>query len=256
MRTITVSLIIFLSIFFITGCNGKGGAKKDSGSENDTVTVADTGFTGISKYLSGTRIAKEVTFKNGVRHGLMTTYYLSGKVRQTFWYENGLRQDSSRWYFEEGQLFRTTPFKNDTIDGIQIQYYRTGSLKAKIGYSKGLRTPYIEEFTKEGKVVGGYPQLVVNTRDDYKTKGLYKITLELSDKSPQVRFYKGDLSGGVFDTAHCEIIKTVNGIGNVDLRKTGSPTTNNVGIIAAILTNFGNNLLVYKKIDLPYTDLK
>jgi len=256
MRIITGLLIMFFSIFLIAGCSGKSGARKDSGEVNDTLTVADTGFTGISKYLNGTRIAKEVTFKNGVKHGLMKTFYISGKVRQTFWYENGLRQDSSRWYFEEGQLFRTTPYKNDTVDGIQKQYYRTGRLKAKIGYIKGLRTPYIEEFTTEGKLVGGYPQLVVSTRDDYKSKGLYKITLGLSDKSPKVRFYRGDLSSGVFDTAHCEIIKTVNGIGNMDLKKTGSPTTNNVGIIAEILTDFGNNLLVYKKIDLPYNDLK
>jgi hypothetical protein len=256
MKTISGSLLILLSILLITGCRGKGSARKDSLSGNDTVTVPDTGFTGISMYKSGTRIAKEVTFKNGVKQGLMKTFYISGKVRQTFWYENGLRQDSSRWYFEEGQLFRTTPYKNDTIDGIQIQYYRTGKLKAKIGYSKGLRTPYIEEFNTEGKLVGGYPQVVVNTRDDYKSKGIYKITLELSDKSPGVKFYRGDLSDGVFDTAHCEIIKTINGTGSLYLKKAKTPTTNNVGIIAAILTDFGNNLLVYKKIDLPYNDLK
>ena len=255
MKRISASLLIFLLIFFVTGCNGKGGARKDSLSGNDTITVPDTGFTGISKYLSGTRLAKEVTFKNGVKHGLMKTFYPSGKVRQTFWYENGLRQDSARWYFEEGQLFRTTPFKNDTVDGIQKQYYRTGRIKAKIGYSRGLRTPYIEEYTPEGKIVGGYPQVVIDTRDDYNTKGMYKITLELSDHSTKVRFYRGDLSGGVFDTTRCEIIKTVNGIGNVDLRKRESPTSDNIGIIAEILTSFGNNLLVYKKIDLPYNDL-
>jgi hypothetical protein len=255
MRIISGSIIMFFSILLVTGCNGKGGAKKDSRSGNDTITVPDTGFTGISKYMNGTRVAKEVTFKNGVKEGQMTTFYISGKVRQTFWYKNGLRQDSSRWYFEEGQLFRTTPYKNDTIDGIQIQYYRTGRLKAKIGYSKGLRTPYIEEFTTEGKVVGGYPQLVINTNDQYKSKGIYRITLALSDKSARVRFYLGDFSGGVFDTAHCEKIKTINGVGNLDLRKTGSPTKVSVGIIAEILTDFGNNLLVYKKIDMPYDDL-
>jgi hypothetical protein len=255
MRTVSGSLIIFLSIFFIAGCRGKVGPGKTSTTENDTISVPDTGFTGISQYMNGTRIVKEITFKNGVKQGLMKTYYISGKVRQTFWYEKGLRQDSSRWYFEEGQLFRTTPYKNDTIDGIQKQYYRTGRLKAKIGYSKGLRTPYLEEFTPEGKVIGGYPQVVVDTRDEYKSKGLYKITVKLSDKSARVRYYRGDFSGGVFDTAHCEKIKTVNGVCNLDLRKTGSTAKNYTGIIAVILTNFGNNLLVFKKIDLPYNDL-
>lgn len=256
MRKIAGSLIIFCTIFFVTGCIGKGGAKKNSISANDTVTVPDTGFTGISKYMSGTRVAKEVTFKNGVKDGLMKTFYQTGKVRQTFWFEKGLRQDSSKWYFEEGQLFRSTPYKNDTIDGIQKQYYRTGRLKAKIGYLKGLRTPNIEEFTPEGKKVGGYPQLVISTRDEYKSRGAYKITMELSNKSTRVRFYEGDLSGGVFDTAHCKKINSLKGIGSLELKKTGSPKSGYVGVIAEILTNFGNNYLVYKKIELPYNDLK
>jgi hypothetical protein len=256
MRRIAGSLIVFCSIFLVSGCIGKGDTKKSSVPAIDTVAIPDTGFTGISKYMSGTRLAREVTFKNGVKEGLMKTFYQTGKVRQTFWFEKGLRQDSSRWYFEEGQLFRSTPYKNDTIDGIQKQYYRTGRLKAKIGYSKGLRTPYIEEFTPEGKKVGGYPQLVINTRDEYKSRGVYKITLELSDKSDRVRFYEGDLSGGVFDTAHCKKINSLKGVGSLELKKTGSPKSGYVGVIAEILTNFGNNYLVYKKIELPYNDLK
>ena len=154
--------------------------------------------------MSGQRLVKEVTFKNGVKEGLMKSFYQNGKLRQTFWYENGLREDSAKWYYEEGQLFRSTPYKNDTIDGIQKQYYRNGRLKAKLGYKKGLRTQNLEEFTTEGKLVGGYPALVVNVRDEYKTKGVYRISLELSDKSTKGKFYRGDLSNGVFDTAHCK----------------------------------------------------
>ena len=77
----------------------------------------------------------------------------------------------------------------------------------------------------------------------------------LSDKSTKVKFYRGEFSNGVFDTTHCVKLNTINGIGNLDLKKTGSPKTGYVGIIAEILTNFGNNYLVYKKIDLPYNDL-
>jgi hypothetical protein len=255
MKKFPVPVITIITLLIISACGSKTNSRKSSPEGNDTVTVADTGFTGIKKYMIGTRVAREVTFKNGTKQGLMKTFYQSGKVRQTFWYENNLRQDSSRWYFEEGQLFRTTPFKNDTIDGIQKQYYRTGGLKAEIGYSKGLRTPYLKEYTKEGKVVGGYPEVVINSRDDYKLKGVYKVILGLSDKSTQVRFYRGDLSGGVFDTAHCEKINTVKGIGSLELKKTGSSKYGFVGVIAEILTNFGNNYLVYKKIELPYNDL-
>src|SRR5665647_2836113 len=187
MKIFSGSLLLILVISFIIGCTGKGPAKKDIQAVSDSVTISDTGYTGIKQYMSGKNLVKEVTFKNGVRQGLMKSFYQTGEVRQTFWYENGLREDSSIWYYQEGQKFRTTPYKRDTVNGIQVQYYRTGRLRAKLGYSKGMRTTLFQEYTTIGKIIGGYPSLIVNTVDDYKTKGIYKISLSLSDKSAGVR---------------------------------------------------------------------
>jgi hypothetical protein len=250
------SLTVIFALLLFCGCSGKGGVNKESLARNDTSSVADTGFTGIKKYMSRDILIKEITFKNGVREGLMKSFYQTGELRQTFWYRNGLREDSARWFFVEGQVFRSTPYVHDTIEGIQKQYYRNGRIKAKIGYIKGLRTPYFEEFTPQGKLVGGYPQMVVSTRDEYKAKGIYRIILELSDKSTKVNFYRGDFSGGVFDTVRCRKINTIKGSGILDLKKSGSAKSDDVGIIAEVMTNFGNKLLVYKKIVLPYNDLK
>jgi predicted small lipoprotein YifL len=256
MKILYNSLLLILAIAFVTACGGKGPAKKESVAPADSITVPDTGYTGIKKYMSGKFLVKEITFKNGVKDGLMKTYYVTGELRHTFWYENGLREDSSIWYYQEGQKFRVTPFKKDTVDGIQKQYYRDGRMKAKIGYSKGLRTPFFQEFTNEGKLVSGYPTLNVNTIDDYKTKGTYKIELALSNKSINVRYWRGEFTNGLFDTAHCEKLRNIKGICTIDLKKTGSQKTAYVGVIAEILTNFGNNFLIYKKIELPYKDLK
>jgi hypothetical protein len=255
MKIFSGSLSIILALLIFSGCNGKKTAKKDSQTENDTIVVADTGYTGIKQYMSGMVLVKEVTFKNGVREGLMKSFYQTGELRQTFWYKNGLREDSAKWYYQEGQVFRSTPYKNDTIDGIQKQYFRNGKLKAKLGYLKGFRTPYLEEFTLDGKLVGGYPGLVINTRDEYRTKGIYHVVMELSDKSTKVKYYRGDLSTGVFDTAHCKEISTLKGIGYLDLKKSRSGSNGNVGVVAEIMTNFGNKYIVYKKIELPYNDL-
>ena len=256
MKTFTGSLLLILAVSFLTGCTGKGPAKKESLAAADTITVPDTGYTGIKQYRSGKTLVKEVTFRNGVREGLMRAFYQTGEVRQTFWYKNGLREDSSIWYYQEGQPFRATPYKRDTIDGIQKQYYRTGRLKAKLGYSKGLRNTFFEEYTAEGKLVTGYPSIVANIEDNYKIKGVYRISLELSNKATGVRFWRGDLTKGIFDTANCKSIKIIKGIGLLELKKTGSPKPGYIGVIAEVLTNFGNNFLVYKKIDLPYSDLK
>jgi hypothetical protein len=255
MKTFDKILVFILFIAFLSGCTGKSASKKETQVQGDSITIPDTGYTGIKRYMNGKTLFKEVTFKNGIRNGLMKTFYQTGQVRQTFWYENGLREDSSKWYFQEGQVFRSTPYKKDTIDGIQKQYYRTGRLKAKIGYSKGLRTTYFQEFTSEGKLVSGYPTLVTNFKDEYKSKGIYRILLEISDKSTGVKYYRDNLNNGMFDTAHCEPIKTIKGTGILDLKKTGSPKPAHVSVIAEILTNFGNKYLLYKKIEVPYNDL-
>ena len=105
MRIFPGSLLLIFAISFLTGCNGKGPAKKESQAVSDSTTVPDTGYTGIKQYMSGNNLIKEVTLKNGVREGLMKSFYQTGQVRQTFWYENGLREDSSKWYYLKGNYF-------------------------------------------------------------------------------------------------------------------------------------------------------
>jgi hypothetical protein len=246
------SIIFILVLLLNPGCKGKAG----SGSANDTTAVADTGFTGIKKYMSGNQLAMETTFRNGVKEGLTRTFYPGGRLKGTLWYENGLREDSAKWYFEDGHLFRTTPYRRDTVDGIQIQYFRSGKLKAKIGYKKGFRTFEFEEFDMEGKKVGGYPELVVNMKDEYNSKGTYTISLSLSDKSQKVKYFTGDFSNGVVDTTRCIKINTINGTGILQLKKSNSQQAGSVDVLASILTFYGNNYLVHKKIELPYKDLK
>jgi hypothetical protein len=245
------SLILLVALLFNPGCKGKTG----SGSANDTISVSDTGFTGIKKFMSGGHVAMETSFKNGVKEGLTTTYYASGKIRGTLMYQNGLREDSAKWFFEEGQLFRTTPYKRDTVDGIQKQYFRNGKLKARIGYSKGARTFEFEEYDMEGKKVGGYPDIVVNIKDEYSSKGIYSIALSLSDKSTKVKFYRGDFGKGIFDSTKAEKIKTIDGKGILDLKKTETPRQGSVDVVASIITFYGNSFLVRNKLELPYKDL-
>ena len=255
MKTNPLSYIIIISLVLLAGCNGRKSEKKVKGTSPETTAVPDTGFTGIKQYRSGNNLIKEVTFINGVREGLMRSFYMGGQLYQTFWYEKGLKEDSVRWYYLEGQLFRTTPYKNDTIDGIQKQYYRTGKLKAKIGYSKGMRTKFFQEFTPEGKLLGPYPEITVTIKDDYRKKGSYLINLSLSDKNTAVKFYRGNFVNERFDTTMCKYIGPGNDKSIIILKKTGNPGPDHIDVIAAMTTRFGNKYLEYKKIDLPYKDL-
>jgi hypothetical protein len=240
----------------VSACTGKSSVKK--AAETDGVTAPDTGFTGIKQFMSGQYKVSEVTFKNGVRDGLMKTFYETGEVRTTFWYEKGLKQDSARWYYKTGELFRTTPYKNDTVDGIQKQFYRTGAVRARIGYSKGMRTPFIQEYHSNGKLVTGYPDIVINVTDQYSSTGKFRLDLSLSDKSTseRIKFYRGELSDGRFDTTKVSLLKTIDGKASVTLTKSNTQGPRYISIIAEIPTPLGNRHIAAKKIDLPYNDLK
>jgi antitoxin component YwqK of YwqJK toxin-antitoxin module len=251
MKIFSSTIVVILTLLFSGGCANKGSGKKDASVENDPANSPDS----VVQYFSNQVLLKEVSFKNGVRNGLTRTYYRGGQLYQTFWYVNDLREDSSGYYYLEGQLFRSTPYKHDTIDGIQRQYYRTGEIKAKIGYSKGLRTPYFEEFTKEGKRVKGYPDIVTEINDEYNSSGKYSINLSLSDNNKKVKFYRGEFTDNRFDTAKCQLLKTIDGRATLILKKTGTPKRSSLGIISEFTTGFANRYLVYKKIDLPYNDL-
>lgn len=248
--------LVILALTLLFSRCGNTGNKNETINEADTSSVPDTGFTGIKQFTKGQYLISEVTFKNGVREGLTKTFYPSGKVQRTYWYYNGMRQDSSCWYYEEGQLFRTTPFRNDTIHGIQKQYYRTGELKAKMGYKSGLRTDFFQEFTRDGKLVRDYPELLIKTEDNYSQDGTYRIVLELSDKRTGVNFRRGEFYNGMYDTTRMKKINTVNKTGYINLKKSGSPKQPYVSVVAEILTSFGNRYLVYRKVDLPYNDLE
>jgi antitoxin component YwqK of YwqJK toxin-antitoxin module len=256
MKIFNISFIVLPVLLLTYGCTGKGSLKKESKVDTDTVTVPDTGYTGIKKFYNQDRLLWEVNFKNGIRQGEMKTYYQGGQLYQTYWYENGLREDSARWYYLEGQLFRSTPMMHDTVDGTQIQYYRNGRKKAEINYIKGFRTPLLKEYTRDGKLISIYPEIAYSINDNYKSTGKVRINLEITDKTRKVKFYRGEFTNGVFDTTKVKRIKPVNGKTFLDLKKSGTPQADSISIIAAIVTDFGNNYLNYKKIGLPYKDLK
>jgi hypothetical protein len=255
MKSINRSFLLIICVLLLAGCTGRKSEKKAEGNNPDTTAVSDTGYTGITQYFSKDKLVKEVTFRNGVREGLMKSFYLGGQLYQTFWYENGFKEDSARWYYLEGQLFRTTPYKHDTVDGIQKQFYRNGRLKAKIGYSKGMRTRFFEEYTSDGKLVGSYPEVTTTIQDGYKKNGSYVINLGLTDVNTAVKFFRGNFTDERFDTIQCKSIKPVNNKTSIYLKKTGKPGPDHIDVIAAITTMFGNKYLVYKKIELPYNDL-
>jgi antitoxin component YwqK of YwqJK toxin-antitoxin module len=250
-------LILIILFAISTGCLNRS-KKNIAKDENlaDTSTVADTGFTGIKQLYSHKLLAREVTYKNGVKQGLMKTYLRSGQLYQTFWYRNGLREDTAKWYYEDGRVFRATPFKNDSMNGIQTQYYRSGKVRAKLNFVNGIRTPGLEEYSADGGKITTYPDLVMKVKDEYKQNGTFKIWLELTEKNIKATYYRGEYIDGLFYPKKYIKLNSSETAGFLELKKSGIPQNKYIGVIAEISTQLGNKYLVYKKIDLPYSDLK
>jgi len=256
MTKVTNPVLFLLLLLIMAGCGGRGSSKKAQDAAIDTTSVPDTGFTGIKQYFSHKVLVKESTFKNGILQGETKTYYRGGQLNQTFWYENGMREDSARKYYLEGQIFRSTPYRHDTIHGTQFKYHRSGKDRARLNFYKGLRKPELEEYDHNGKLLKNYPEIVFSIDDNYSSSGKVRINLGISDEKRRVKFYRGEFANGVFDTTVCKLIPALNDLTFLDLRKSGTPQPENVDVIAAVVTDFGNNYLTYKKIPLPYSDLK
>jgi hypothetical protein len=251
-------LCLVTIIFILTqpACTNKGSKKQSAVVPADTQIVADTGYTGIKQYFSGRTISYEATFKNGVRNGLMRSFYPSGKLRQTFWYENGMKEDTAVWFYEEGSIFRKTPFRRDSMNGVQIQYYKSGAIRARMKFVDGLRTPWLEEFTSDGRKITDYPAVKVRIKDDYQNNGTFSIYLELDKKNIKVNFYYGEFTDSLFAPKMVKKINTSDFSGLLQLRKSNSPGQGWAGIISEISTSLGNKLIVYNKVQLPYNDLR
>jgi len=252
-----------LNCLIITGitiialsCTGKtsggGGAEKHKDKH-----IADTGYTGTKNYYKSKYKVKDSEFKNGIREGMTRTYYKGGVIEQEIMYSNNVKNGESRWYYPDGKLFRKTPYENDTINGAQIQYYKDGRIKARINYLNGRRVPQIEEYTKSGALVTGYPDVTYRVQDEYGETGLYKIFIEMSDLSENVKYYRGDFQDGLVDITSCKQLLQTATTGYLDLRKTeGYTAGDSVTVIAAYLTSQGNRIYYRIAIPIPYKDLK
>lgn len=244
---VTIALILF-------ACGGgqqPGREDKDSTGKHE----ADTGYTGIKNYYSGEYKIKESEFKNGMKSGITRIYYKGGVVKNEIIYENDIKNGNAKWYYPDGKLFRVTPYANDTINGTQIQYYKSGKVKARIDYVEGKRVPVLSEYDMNGIKITGYPELTYKATDEYTSRGVYKIFVEMSDLSENVKYYRGDYINGLVDLSACTPLLQNATTGYLDLKKGSVNNTDSVTVIAAYLTTYGNRLYYRISIPLPYKDL-
>lgn len=249
-------LLLLLSAFLTQACNIIGTREDESSAEGDTLAQeVKKRFTGVKPNYSEGKLVSEISYRNGIRHGLTKTYYPSGTIKQLITYCDGLKCDTARWFYEDGKLFRNTPYVNDAIHGTQVQYYRNGRVKASMGYEMGIRKNDLQEFYENGKPVTTRRELLIRTRDEYEQNGVFKIFAELDNKSTKVTFYKGDMTDNLFDPMKVDKITTSGGTGFLELRRRNGGNPGYVTIIAEYTTTFGNKDYYTKRVSVPYRDI-
>jgi hypothetical protein len=233
-----------------------GGGTGDAGDRNKNAgNVPDTGFTGVRNYINDNVKVKEVEFRNGVMGGMTRTYYKGGVIEQEIPYADGKKNGEARWYYPDSKLFRVTPYLNDTIHGSQIQYYKSGRVKAKIDFVDGKRLPGLEEYRMSGEKVTDYPGITYRTNDRYDERGMFKLFIEMTDLSENVKYFRGDLVNGLVDMDSLKPLLQTATTGYLDLQKTRGHMADSVVVVASWLTGFGNRLYYRLAIPLRYKDL-
>jgi antitoxin component YwqK of YwqJK toxin-antitoxin module len=246
----------FMTIMILVAFSCTGGSSGD-GSERKSKArhAADTGFTGTRSYTKGGLIVKEVRYSNGIREGLTKTFYRGGATEQEIMYSDNARNGEAKWFYPDGKLFRVTPYENDTINGAQVQYYKNGNIKARINYINGIRVPQLEEFAMSGAKITDYPTVTYRVNDIYNSKGVYKVFIEMSDLTENVKYYRGDFVDGLVDLSVCNPLLQTATTGYLDLKKSEGTSADSVTVIAAYLTGYGNRIYYRLAIPLPYKDL-
>ena len=85
-------------------------------------------FSFYDNYLASTE-----TYDMGKKEGLSAVYYTNGRVAESFWYENDLRNGPWRQYYENGSLRIEAEFENDQRHGSFVFYSSAGRIEMK-GY--------------------------------------------------------------------------------------------------------------------------
>lgn len=99
-------------------------------------------FTGVCTiYYSNTRIIKEeMTYRKGLLHGTMSSYYKDGSLKRRGSYLDGRMHGKWESWYRNGMKRYIAHFENDSLNGEYLEWYDTGVMKERGLYAQNLRT--------------------------------------------------------------------------------------------------------------------
>jgi len=84
--------------------------------------------------------------------GFAYKFFQDGTVSKIIEYRNGLKNGTSKEFFQAGNLKAETSYINDTLDGVKRTYYENKQIETIIKYTKGKLNGKFERFFRDGRI--------------------------------------------------------------------------------------------------------
>ncbi len=130
---------ILIPVLILFSCGGSSekapGADKEPTALPQMVPAQEAIQNGPDKVYDGEgRLEMEGDRKNGLRHGIWTSYFPNGRVRSRNDYREGQLQGLSTVFRENGSMYYTGQHKNDKQVGEWRFYNEQGTLENTVVY--------------------------------------------------------------------------------------------------------------------------
>ncbi len=139
-------LLIFLSLLFVTGCEGPSPlgttVKKtyfQNGKLQEEFIITDKKQMNgtLKKYGPDGEFTSTTTIRNGVPHGVEKLYDKEGHILRTTPYINGKKHGDEKGYFPNGDVWFSMPYRNGVLNGDAYMYTQDGKVFRHAVYKDG-----------------------------------------------------------------------------------------------------------------------
>ncbi len=107
----------------------------------------------LQNFASG-EISRRHIEVNGKKEGVMTEYYLGGKIRSKRIFKNDLQTGRTEFYFPQGQIKEVQFFNvNGLKEGNDSSFYENGKPQMVLGFEEGKKHGYLRKWSPEGQLI-------------------------------------------------------------------------------------------------------
>lgn len=104
----------------------------------------------VKEYDKDKKLIQTSDYKNGYVNGYVIKYnFLTNKPWSKEQIENDMRNGTSTYYFDNGQIKTKVSYKNNLKNGLEINYHQNGNLLSTVNWDKGQKDGEERHFSEQ-----------------------------------------------------------------------------------------------------------